>query len=331
MGTSPKKSSIIQKMLPSDLVSIITEFIPVWRLRHEPRCETLDLKEFSGGGVIYSSVVFSQGRETRVASALSDKTVKIWDATTGESVQTLTGHNGDVYCMCAISSTKLISGSKDGCVTIWDVISGECLTTINAHTSTVQCIDVFPNGNIITVSSWDETAKIWNPHTGKCVLTLEGHTGFIYCLTIISQCGYFATGSWDESVQIWDTKTGKCTATLHIGDDVSCLEVLSDNRLVVGCLNDNIIQIWDVSVKKRLQILKGDDDCGVKCLGILPNGNIVSGSSGGKIRIWDGQTVIFTVESGRFFPTLRVCPNGSVVIVGERSIDVWKFLENDRV
>jgi WD40 repeat protein len=172
-----------------------------------------------------------------------------------ECVMILKGHNGDVSCMCVISSTKLASGSEDGVVKIWDVTSGECLTTIKAHACTVHGIDVFLNGNIVT-GSWDSTARIWDPHTGKCVFTLQGHTGFIYCLTIITESGDVATGSWDGSVKMWDTKTGKCTATLHIGDDVLCLEVLSDNRLVVGCLNDNIIQIWDVSVKKRLQILK---------------------------------------------------------------------------
>ena len=36
------------------------------------------------------------------------------------------GHNGSVYCVAVISSTKLVTGSKDGVVKIWDVTSGDC-------------------------------------------------------------------------------------------------------------------------------------------------------------------------------------------------------------
>src|SRR3954468_10845233 len=41
------------------------------------------------------SVAFSPD-STRLASASSDKTVKIWDASSGDCVQTLKGHSGSV-------------------------------------------------------------------------------------------------------------------------------------------------------------------------------------------------------------------------------------------
>ena len=142
-----------------------------------------------------------------------------------------------------------------------------------------------------------------------------------------------ATGSWDKTVKIWDTNTGKCKLTFLIGDTVYCLEVLPDNGLIVGLWHCNTMQIWDVSAGECLQILKCNNDGfgGIRCLGILPNGNIISGSSGGKIRTWDGQTVILTVAGAGYFPALGVCPNGSVVMLSQCSLDVWRFLENDRV
>ena len=43
---------------------------------------------------VFSVDIFRDGR--RIVSASSDKTVKIWEVTTGECIATLKGHSGEV-------------------------------------------------------------------------------------------------------------------------------------------------------------------------------------------------------------------------------------------
>ncbi|KAF2192900.1 YVTN repeat-like/Quino protein amine dehydrogenase [Zopfia rhizophila CBS 207.26] len=66
------------------------------------------------------------------ASASGDNTVKVWDASSGECLQTLEGHS---YLVCSVAfshdSTWLASASGDNTVKIWDASSGECLQTLN--------------------------------------------------------------------------------------------------------------------------------------------------------------------------------------------------------
>ena len=79
-----------------------------------------------------------------------DNTVKLWDVTSGECLQTLEGHSS--LCVNSVSfspdGTKVASGSSDKTVKLWDVTSGECLQTLEGHSDGCdQCV-VF--------SRWDE-------------------------------------------------------------------------------------------------------------------------------------------------------------------------------
>ena len=57
-----------------------------------------------------------------VASASSDATVKLWDATTGCESVTLQGHTGAINSVAFSSDGKtLVSGSYDKTIKLWNV------------------------------------------------------------------------------------------------------------------------------------------------------------------------------------------------------------------
>jgi WD40 repeat protein len=63
---------------------------------------------------------------TRLATAGNDRTVRIWDAATGQHLHTLTGHTDWVQSAAYHpDGTRLATGANDGTVRIWDTATSD--------------------------------------------------------------------------------------------------------------------------------------------------------------------------------------------------------------
>ena len=72
-----------------------------------------------------TAVAFSPDSKT-VASGSEDKTVRLWDAATGEKRQVLEGHDDFVTAVAFSPDSKTVaSGSYDMTVRLWDAATGE--------------------------------------------------------------------------------------------------------------------------------------------------------------------------------------------------------------
>ena len=62
----------------------------------------------------------------RVVTASKDRTVKIWDASNGRELLTLTGHTDEVWSV-AVSpdGRRIVSGSWDGTAKVWQAATEE--------------------------------------------------------------------------------------------------------------------------------------------------------------------------------------------------------------
>ncbi|KAF2183663.1 hypothetical protein K469DRAFT_667871 [Zopfia rhizophila CBS 207.26] len=131
------------------------------------------LQTLEGHSGSVSSVAFSYD-SARLASASLDKTVKIWDASSGECLQTLEGHSGLVSSVAfSYDLARLASASLDKTVKIWDASSGECLQTLEGHSGSVYSVAFSYDSTRLASASDDKTVKIWDASSGECLQTFK--------------------------------------------------------------------------------------------------------------------------------------------------------------
>ena len=99
---------------------------------------------------------------TKIATASSDCTSKIYDVETLEMNYSLEGHKGEISkVMFDSRGNNLLTGSADGTCKIWDVKSGKCLQSLEGHHDEIFSCAFNYEGNTIITASKDNTCKIW--------------------------------------------------------------------------------------------------------------------------------------------------------------------------
>jgi WD40 repeat protein len=211
------------------------------------------------------SVVFSHDSK-KVASASGDKTIRIWDAETGECERELKGHSSYISSVVfSHDSKKVASGSDDETIRIWNAETGECERELKGHISNVNSV-VFSHDLKKVASSYDDgTIRIWNAETGECgdLVSLHGYAGVLsFTLDgrgIVTDCGTFpltcSSQSRPGSAMPWQSSHAPmlaCTDSTWVtaaGKDLLWLPpecrggkvAVSGSRVVIGCLSGRVL------------------------------------------------------------------------------------------
>ncbi len=192
---------------------------------------------------------------TSPAPGRFDKTVQVWNSSTGETVLTYRGHGYDVWKVQWSPDGKyLASASGDpgtpstgGDIQVWDT-NGKRIVTYTGHTDSghsVEVTDIFwsPDSTNIVSAGRDGTIQVWKATSGNNFLTYAGSDPVGWSpddKRIVSGAVFL-----DHTVQVRDATTGYNTYIYHgYSAQINVLAWSPDSTRIVLAGLDGIVQVW---------------------------------------------------------------------------------------
>jgi pre-mRNA-processing factor 19 len=165
-----------------------------------------------------NEVVFV-GSRSIIASASSDKTVRVWKAENGGedseySCAAIFDDAGGEVVSVSVHPTNnyLISAATDGVWSFYDLTRSECLSRVSQEnqagggdTEGYTSASLHPDGLILCTGGEKSTVRIWETRTSKCVGKFDGHSGAINSMSF-SENGYYMASAAADGVKLWDLR-----------------------------------------------------------------------------------------------------------------------------
>lgn len=105
-------------------------------------------------------VVFSPNGEQLASSSCMDRTIRVWNLSTGKQDYIISAPSGyPSYVSFSLDGKMLASNSHECDIQLWDIAKRELLCTLSGHSEPITTI-LFSQQELISSSS-DRTVKIW--------------------------------------------------------------------------------------------------------------------------------------------------------------------------
>lgn len=209
-----------------------------------------------------------------LVSASRDKTLRIWDVSTGYCVKTLRGHADWVRDVCpSLDGRFLLSVGNDQTGRLWDVSASnpEVKLTLIGHEHVVECGTLAPaaayphlasmagvkkpppassTAEFMATAGRDKTIRLWDSR-GTCIKVLTGHDNWVRALVFHPGGKYLLSVSDDKTLRCWD-----------LSQEGKQVKVLGDcHQHFVSCLR------WAPGIVKDVPATNGDGQNGINGTG----------------------------------------------------------------
>jgi WD40 repeat protein len=256
----------------------------------------------------------SYSPDGKLLAVCDSNEVKIYDASTGVLVRTLSGRQGDVVALAISRDGRIIAtGSFDGNVRIWDAAAGALLHELMAHTQPLESLALSPDGRWLATGGDDLSLKIWDTATGDLVTDYHDFSALVDGVAF-SPDGSRLAFTADTGLHVWsfEPDTGRGPAAITTAELFTLpgqvYAVFSPDGTQLATAQGSLAKLWDARTGKELLTFAGHSNW-VMGIAFSPDGKqLASASMDETVRVWDigpGKEVL-ALDAQCGSPTVRM-------------------------
>lgn len=251
----------------------------------------------AAGGVLGSGVlgVDFNADASRMVTAGSDGSARVWNTSTGEELLVLRGHTSDVLdASFSPDGRQIVTAGADDTVRVWDARTGEQIAQLEGQTQLVQRVMYSPDGSLIASVGQNQVVNIWDADTFQLV-SYSPLTTAVPLFTmafspdsalIAAGGGRTSSGSSEGIVYLWNARTGELLTnqTLH-SNVVLSLAFLPDGETLHSVGPDGFEGTIDLTTLAQGNATARYADIGITAIATLPDGSTAYALLDGTIHI----------------------------------------------
>ncbi len=298
-------------------------------------------------------------------TASADRSVRFWNAQTGELVKSL--HFGGAVLDMDVSDSILAIGREDNLLTLYYLNSPDLKTVDHEEDSGVYVVKFSPNGALLAIGLTNGNVKFWqannnffyngpkHPKSNYVVLAFSPdsswlvsgggdsiarltkrdgtvqyvvpHGDWVEDIAFGPDPSWYVTVSDDNKVRVLDTITGKEKLRMSHANFAQRVEVSPDGQWIASTGHDHVVRIWDSA--SGSQMLEFPLKANGSAIAFNQDGTrIVATDENGDISIWDISTLatrLGYIEFPEFVHEARLTPSGEYLVVNTDDYNIWRI------
>ncbi|MCT7952182.1 NB-ARC domain-containing protein [Ancylothrix sp. C2] len=276
-----------------------------------------------------------------IASCSSDRTVKIWEQSTGLCIKTLEGHTDIVQTIAFCPTGRLIaSGSADRTIRLWYLtekadsrsvnLAINSVTILHGHRHQISAIAFSLDGK--TLASCDgESIKIWDVESGECRYTFEGNFTFVWRVAFCFGGKLLALGD-GKLLKVLEIESGECRCVFAGFSSQIWAVSWNEKEKLLAANDKQMVKLWRLGENGTFHALQTIQSYTNSVYEIAVNENqqtFVSAGADGMISLWNQenrQCLRSWQASQKSIRSLAFSGDGEWLASGseDKTIAIWK-------